>query len=228
MRLVCASDIHGSSIAFSYIGAMARENRADAILLAGDICCNQITRRFIRLLPELAECARCPIICTPGNHDFWKPKKEFADYQYFGDGTDKNRREHWKMVKTKFPVVCLVEGTYEFNGIKIYGSPYTNRHGDWNWMRDVQDMKFEIPSDTGILLTHSPPFGYGDNPDGDRIGSEELAMAVARTPSIKLHAFGHAHCGGWEGYLNRTLLRNVAMADENLNVNYNGLAIIDM
>jgi len=235
MKIAAASDIHGSSVALSYVAAKAREKKVDLILLAGDITCNSMTRHFIMLLPEMADYAKCPIVLVPGNHDYWRHNKEFV---WSIEQTGKVNG-YWQMPMTnRYPVICLIENEYEFpiaesgykvGELKIWGSPYTHKFGDWVWQRDKQDVKFDFPDDTDILLTHECPFGYGDfSPNGARVGCEELAARVKASPHLKLHVFGHAHCGGWMGKINDTLLVNAAMANEDLSINYNGLQVIEL
>jgi len=231
VRLVCASDLHGNSIALSYVGAMAKEHHADCILLAGDICANSITRHFIRLLPEISIYAKCPIILTPGNHDFWKLDTSFEIS--LGNG--------YAYTPNKYGgVQCIVENIADCPSkiitaygrvLHIWGSPYTNRYGTWAWMRDIPDMVFDIPKHTDILLTHSPPFGYGDNTTKqERIGSEALTEAIKATPNLKLCIFGHNHDdAGWEGKIGNTVLRNCSMMSEDMKkIRYEGVGIIEI
>lgn len=56
-----------------------------------------------------------------------------------------------------------------------------------------------IPSDTDILVTHTPPVGHGDLCcTGVRAGCVELLSTVQNRVKPKYHVFGHIH----EGMLN--------------------------
>ena len=213
MRLVCLADIHGNTLALAKAGGIAREVKADAILICGDIVSNTIYNDFISLLKDTSLHGKCPIILTPGNHDSWTVKKRFPLHC-----VSENQSEYWKMDKTRYDIVCLLESAYVLNGVKIWGSPYTSRYLDWHWQRDVKDMKFDIPKNTDVLITHEPPFGYGDATlDCRRIGSEALTQAVKDTPNLKLHVFGHNHHdAGWTGRINGMVLANVSCHDENM------------
>jgi len=58
-------------------------------------------------------------------------------------------------------------------------------------------LKWEmIPSDTDILVTHTPPIGYGDLCcTGVRAGCVELLSTVQNRVKPKYHVFGHIHEG---------------------------------
>lgn len=53
-----------------------------------------------------------------------------------------------------------------------------------------------IPSDTDVLITHTPPFGRGDKVGYLNVGCEELAREVTERIQPQFHVFGHVH----EGY----------------------------
>lgn len=53
-----------------------------------------------------------------------------------------------------------------------------------------------IPSDTDILVTHTPPVGHGDLCcSGVRAGCVELLATVQNRVQPKYHVFGHVHEG---------------------------------
>ena len=49
-----------------------------------------------------------------------------------------------------------------------------------------------IPDDTDILITHTPPFGILDFDDNINYGSEELLGRIS-VVQPQLHLFGHIH-----------------------------------
>lgn len=86
-------------------------------------------------------------------------------------------------------------------GIKIYGTPWQPRFGNWAFNLDRGSdclSKWNlIPEDTDILITHSPPLGHGDLVcSGVRAGCAELLSTVQQRVKPKYHIFGHIH----EGY----------------------------
>lgn len=61
----------------------------------------------------------------------------------------------------------------------------------------------QIPDDTDILITHTPPVGYGDLCcTGVRAGCVELLSTVQRRVLPKYHIFGHIHEGNLRNFLN--------------------------
>ncbi|KAK0378862.1 metallophosphoesterase domain-containing protein [Colletotrichum limetticola] len=107
--------------------------------------------------------------------------------------------------------------TYAGREIRVYGSPYTPRHGNWAFQyprsggaapycssssslrtTDVDNATSDpwrgtIPPGTDILVTHAPPKGHMDDPRG-HWGCEMLLAEVWRARP-RLHVFGHVHCG---------------------------------
>ncbi len=91
-------------------------------------------------------------------------------------------------------------------GMKIYGSPWQPRFFDWafNLQRGAEmAAKWRlIPDDVEILITHGPPNGILDKvprPFGyENAGCEALRERVDEllpNGRLKLHVFGHIHCG---------------------------------
>lgn len=107
----------------------------------------------------------------------------------------------------------LFDEAVEFDGYKIYGSPWTLTFFDWWFMKDHDKIKEawdKIPDDTNILLTHQPPRGLLDRavayPQNKRdydknkivhVGCKELRHAcMTRLKKLKLNCFGHLHMDG--------------------------------
>ena len=94
------------------------------------------------------------------------------------------------------------------DNIHIYGSPWQPEFYNWafNLPRHSDEMKARwdaIPSNTDILVTHGPPFGYQDIPGGGRnirVGCEMLRYRVDEIKP-KIHVFGHIH-GSYGHYYN--------------------------
>ena len=84
----------------------------------------------------------------------------------------------------------LCNSGIEIDGIKFYGVPMFM--GDC--VTDRQSRNYaRIPSDTDVLVTHSPAYGILDFDDGINYGSEEILERLPYLPNLKAHLFGHIH-----------------------------------
>lgn len=125
----------------------------------------------------------------------------------------------------------LCDSGCEFQGLKIWGSPWTPTFCNWHFMKDrgeqIRKMWDLIPSDVDILITHGPPYGILDKVDlssrGNKFkyaGCEELRNKLdSGAIKPKLHVFGHIHaCGGKQMILKTPghdiLCVNAAIMDE--------------
>eukprot|EP00756_Hemistasia_phaeocysticola_P052277 Hpha_TRINITY_DN27492_c0_g1::TRINITY_DN27492_c0_g1_i1::g.193957::m.193957 len=82
--------------------------------------------------------------------------------------------------------------------VAIYGSPWQPQYPGWfTYVPRGQIKSFwrQIPSGLDVLVTHSPPYKYGDGEMGFDAGCWELLRAVRRA-SPRVHVFGHVH-NGW-------------------------------
>lgn len=110
----------------------------------------------------------------------------------------------------------LCDSGTKFEGLKIWGSPWTLKFDGMNpkcmaFTCDTEEELAEkwdmIPEDTNILVTHGPPYGILDAislEDGARFyaGSKSLRSTVldgTYFKNLKYHIFGHIHeMGGRE------------------------------
>jgi len=80
----------------------------------------------------------------------------------------------------------LDNAKFEIGGISIYGIP-------WIFGDNLTEIYNSIPEGTDILITHAPPYGYGDIMTGTvHSGNIELTKSVMKIHP-KFHVFGHAH-----------------------------------
>lgn len=100
----------------------------------------------------------------------------------------------------------LCDSGTEFEGFKIWGSPWTCKFEgqNRNCMAFTVDSDEElekkwdlIPDDIDILITHCPPYGILDQvkriKGSEHVGSESLRYHVINRIKPKIHAFGHVH-----------------------------------
>ena len=97
------------------------------------------------------------------------------------------------------------------NAIHVYGSPWQPEFCDWAFNlergKECIDKWNLIPSSTDILITHGPPYGYGDRTMNHmNCGCEDLMNIVFKRNSSsssvgsdssfsvpRVHVFGHIH-----------------------------------
>src|SRR5271165_6470160 len=137
------------------------------------------------LFPEIPECDLLLIagdLCPTMNHAIWfqeswiestyktwlksLPAKDivfiFGNHDFVGQKSEAKVR---KMFENDKHIHYLQDTSVTIGGLRIWGSPWTLFFFDWafNLYEDQLREKWEeIPEDTDVILTHSPPLGYGD------------------------------------------------------------------
>ncbi len=199
MKITCIADLHGYKPSLP---------GGDLLIVAGDCTAQDKMAQWVEFYHWLKEQKYHKKILVAGNHDgtlrsMYPTTKEEADE--LAEVSD------WmydigEMDKPDFEYLCDWET--EFEGFRIYGSPWTPTFNGINpacttfcAATDVIKPYFDaIPDGIDILVTHGPPYGTLDvvyDFDGakQRCGSKALAQAVKRVKP-RLHVFGHIH----EGY----------------------------
>jgi Icc-related predicted phosphoesterase len=118
------------------------------------------------------------ILCTGGNHDFALENRVESCAQPFENA------------------VYLQDKTFVHEGVTFYGAPWTpllKGHAFFRQESELSDKWQQIPDDTDVLITHTPPAGVLDiSSRGLELGCRHLADTVGRV-SPQLHCFGHVH-----------------------------------
>lgn len=137
----------------------------------------------------------------------WIDKQEYKKKLVIAGNHDNLVQERFEINDIYYTYLC--DSGTEFQGLKIWGSPWTKSFKGMNpkcmafTMEDDCQIgeKFKlIPDDIGILVTHSPPYGILDavsrwpNPTPENCGSKHLLAHVNRIRP-RLHVFGHIHEG---------------------------------
>ncbi len=103
-------------------------------------------------------------------------------------------------------------------GLRFYGSPWQPQFFDWafNLPRNGPELTAAwdaIPRNLDVLITHGPPFGYGDRcHDGQRAGCE-LLLARLAIVTPRLHLYGHIHQDGGTWQVGDTRCVNVTTSE---------------
>lgn len=197
MRVVATSDFHGT---------LPEIPECDLLLIGGDVCPVWDHNRQFQadwLRSEFAEWLDAQvaqvIVGVAGNHDFVLQDSPKLGYSL-----------PWVYLNNETATVSVSERD-AVRDVKIYGTPYSNKFGGWAFMQPERELGLiyrDIPRDVEIIITHGPPFGFGDEVPGkvwsgakwtnERVGSTSLANQLFYDvwENLKLVTFGHIH----EGY----------------------------
>ena len=109
----------------------------------------------------------------------------------------------------------LTDSSLEINGVHFHGTPMLVSMDDGEMsMHEHYDL---IPQDVDILITHRPPLGILDGPDGFHIGSAQLLEKI-KTIRPQLHLFGHDHDSYGMVQYSGTLFSNAALCDHSYRI----------
>ena len=161
----------------------------DLLIVAGDLTARDTERQHAEFAYWLEDQPYNKRIVIAGNHDnFFQKNKEWTP-----------------LLLPKAEYLC--DSGTEFEGLKIWGSPWTLTFKGMNphckaFTVDTEEELAEkwltCPEDVDILVTHSPPYGvldlagHFDFSRDKRCGSRTLSHIFERiNPS--LHVFGHIH-----------------------------------
>lgn len=205
MKITCISDLHG---------AKPELPGGDLLIVAGDLTACDTVSQWVRFFEWFKKQDYCKKVYIGGNHDNFLAQcissEEYAElFDCYPDGD------------LEFADYLKDSGT-EFQGLKIWGSPWTQSFSGMNphCMAFTEDRESlleqhfaKIPDDTDILITHSPPFKILDEVETEfnaNFGSISL-LTHTRRVNPKLHVFGHIHeNGGKKKKIGKTLYVNAA------------------
>lgn len=216
MRVVAISDLHGW---LPGMNSPQEIPECDLLLIGGDVMpvwnhemqfqrewLDGAFRTWLTTLPAKN------IVGIGGNHDFYLRDRK-------GDA----------LART-LPWTYLNNETTEVNGLKIWGSPYSNKYGNWAFMKKDDELApiwDTIPRDSDIVLVHGPPWGFGDEVVGfsmtkrgmleaEHVGSTSLANQLFYDvwENLQLVVFGHIHEGYGQYQMKNVKMLNVSQMDD--------------
>jgi Icc-related predicted phosphoesterase len=196
MKITCISDLHGY---YPKLGG------GDLLIVAGDLTARDAPQEHLKFVEWLRKQSYTMKIFIAGNHD--NALQKCAIHGTSGDSC-----------------FYLCDSGTEFEGLRIWGSPWTLTFERMNSrckaftvdLEEELDIKFSlIPDDVDILITHSPAYGILDKTPNGCVGSLSLRKHLMRVKAA-LHVFGHIHeCGGTCVHLNDCICVNASYVDEN-------------
>lgn len=180
MIIDCISDTHGH---------YPKLEGGDLLIVAGDLTARDGPDEFTGFFSWISVQNYKKAIIIAGNHDncFQKGWRPFLEL-------DTNNPE--------LEINYLCDSDTEFEGLKIWGSPWTPYFEDVNprctaFMLPEEELEAKfamIPDDVDILVAHGPPYGIQDRTrDGRHVGSKSLQMELFKRLRPKLLVFGHVH-----------------------------------
>lgn len=196
MIIDCISDLHGFYPSLQ---------GGDLLIIAGDLTARDTYNEYGLFNEWLCDLDYQKKIIIAGNHDGYLQAKK-AQKKYFCDGS------------------YLEDSFEEYEGLKIWGSPWTPTFYNWYFMKNrgppIKEKWDLIPEDIDILVTHGPPFGILDrvrNRRGDytdHVGCSDLLIKCGYLKNLKLHVFGHIHEGYGHKQINGCHLVNASHVNE--------------
>jgi Icc-related predicted phosphoesterase len=162
-------------------------------------------------------------IVIAGNHDVTfevNPRRTIGELEV----------KHMESLLTN--CVYLNDSGITIDGVNFWGSPITPWFFDWafNRMRgkDIKKHWNMIPDNTNVLITHGPPLGVLDRVGPRLTGCEDLMNRIEHLQHLKLHVFGHIHCGYGTQDLYGVKFVNAAVVGENYQLTGKPIRIVEV
>ncbi len=222
MRIAALSDQHGF---------LPKIPPCDLLIIAGDICPDKVGYSIARVEPDqqarwfdrkirpwLASSPARHKVATWGNHDWCG---EACNFSRDAPARASATRLQILMDESSRMPITEPNGRAPASIVTVWGTPWSPRFMDWAFMKDPEDLArvyAAIPVGTDILVSHSPPYGYGDWTDDrarktEHLGSRELLAAIDRVRP-RLVICGHIHGGHGRYEHDGIPIYNVSVVDE--------------
>ncbi|KAK4913890.1 hypothetical protein LTR49_017816 [Elasticomyces elasticus] len=177
ITIVCISDTHNTTPTLP---------SGDILIHAGDLTQGGTKEELQAALDWMNAQPHEYKVVIAGNHELLLDHRKTPDEQTARDAL------RWGSI------IYLNESctTMKFQGgrtLKVYGNPWTRRHGNWAFQYAPGEDVFsnQIPEDANIVVTHSPPRFHLDIAAW---GDDFLLQEIWRVRP-RLHVFGHLHAG---------------------------------
>jgi len=190
MIIDCIADTHGQYPTLE---------GGDLLIVAGDLTARDNAREYKKFFDWLIKQKYTRKILVAGNHDNYLEKSCKGGELSLSLGKEYDENDNF--IEYGYHYLC--DSGTEFEGLRIWGSPWTLKFPGMNphcmaFTCDTEEELAEkwamIPEDTDILVTHSPPIAVLDQTVDNRfVGSVSLSAQLGFFSNLKLHVFGHIH-----------------------------------
>ena len=207
MRIVAMSDMHG------FLPVVPA---CDLLIIAGDVCPDAVGGQLAAVSPEiqrqwfdasvrpwLAASPAPRVVATWGNHDWGGERYDVRAASTLG------AERLQILVDAQTTIVAAGQS------LTVWATPWSNQFGYWAFMKEPEELAAiyaRIPSGIDILVSHQPPYGYGDVIE-DHVGSRELLVTLDRVRPRAVIC-GHIHEGHGRYEHNGIPIYNVAIDNE--------------
>lgn len=185
MRILHISDTHGRH------PLLRKLPKADVIIHSGDTSCSATENEVLEFLNWFFGLDYPHKIFVAGNHD---------DFLYDRQIEDLPDNCHY-----------LCHSGITIGGVNVWGVPLFM--ADYKQEGRVEKLMKQIPENTGVLISHSPPFGILDFEDNINHGCPDLLQAVLKIKPT-YHLFGHIHKAYGIEKSNNTIFVNASLMNE--------------
>lgn len=221
IKVAAFADLHG---------VLPEPVECDLAIVAGDVCPNYgVIKQYAWLEKDFRAwvCKFPRLIWIAGNHD--KTCEESPSLLPYYDWHRDYLRDNEKEPFHPF-VVPNKEAPEEFSYLKVWGTPWSLPYGkSYAFMRDEDYIHRRLGDPRAqratILVSHGPPYGYGDlaprhNDQGNEIGTVHAGSWALRMFIDKyqppLVVYGHIHEGRGVYECGKSTLVNAAMAGKSV------------
>ncbi|TDH67773.1 hypothetical protein CCR75_006567 [Bremia lactucae] len=192
MRVVCVSDTHGLH------NDVLTIPKGDVFVHAGDFTDTGERSEVLAFNEFLGRLPHRYKLVIAGNHESSFDRAFYPKFWHqYGHPQQYDPNEVRALLTN---ALYLEDQAVLIEGFLFYGTPWQPEFCNWAFNLPRGDALLEkwirIPSNTDVLITHSPPMGHNDLVGHQHVGCADLLREVEDRVEPKLHVFGHVH----EGY----------------------------
>ncbi|CAL5867423.1 uncharacterized protein PFLUO_LOCUS1642 [Penicillium psychrofluorescens] len=206
-RFVCVSDTHG----YTPSEAGFKMPPGDVLIHAGDLTNNGSMAELRKTMAWISQADFEIKIVIGGNHDVTLDPAFYAEHgrSFHGSNVENPQRcieliagSSVIFLQHQSAIIRLTRSDGPQTAFKVFGSPHSQFEGNWAFgyeSREATVLWDQIPRDTDIVVTHTPPRSHCDaKPTGRHVGCDALRQRLSRIrPPLVI--CGHVHEGrGYE------------------------------